>query len=110
MRLFLAAMLTAATNCANASTVYYVDLVNTATSSIVSLEAAPAGSSHFRALRFGAAPLAGGGASATVAIRKGDEGCLRDLRVGFADGRVLTHRGFDLCKYAGDHADRHSRE
>jgi hypothetical protein len=97
MRAILAATLMLATNCVSAGTVYHVDLVNNATSSIVSLEVARAGSTRFRALRLDTS-LPGGGASATVAIRKGDDGCLRDLRVGLADGRVLTHRRLDVCR------------
>jgi len=95
MRVILAAALTVASSGASAGTVYYVDLVNTTTSSIVSFEVARTGSERFHALRLGA-PLQGG-AGATIAIRKNDDGCLRDLRVVFADGRIVTHRGFDVC-------------
>ena len=98
MRVILAATLILATNCVGAGTVYHVDLVNNATSSIVSLEVARAGSARYHVLHFGAAPLPGGGASATVAIRKGDDGCLRDLRVGLADGRVVMQRGLDVYR------------
>jgi hypothetical protein len=96
MRVILAAALAMASSGVGAGTVYYVDLVNTATSNIVALEVARAGSERFHALRLDAAPLHAG-AAATVAIRKGNDGCLRDLRVVFADGRVVTHRGFDVC-------------
>jgi hypothetical protein len=96
MRVILAAVLTLASSGASAGTVYYVDLVNTATSDIVSLEVASTGSDRFHALRLGAAPLQEG-AAATVPIRKGNDGCLRDLRVAFANGRVVTYRGFDVC-------------
>ena len=43
-------------------------------------------------MQLGDAPLQGGGDSATVAIR--GEGCLRDLRSTFRDGRVLVQRDF----------------
>jgi hypothetical protein len=96
MRVILAAALTLASGVVSADTVYYVDLVNTATSNIVSLEVARTGSERFHALRLGGAPVQRG-AAVTVAIRKSNDGCLRDLRVVFADGRVVTHRGFDVC-------------
>jgi hypothetical protein len=107
MRIILAAALTLASSGVSASTVYYVDLVNTAKSSIVSLEVARSGSERFHVLHLGAAPLQEG-AAATVAIRKGNDRCLRDLRVVFADGRVVTHRGFDVCaqRSAGAEGDQ----
>lgn len=98
MRAVLAASLILATNCVSAGTVYHVDLVNKATSSIVSIEVARGGSTRYHALHFAVVPLPGGGESATVAIRQGDDGCLRDLRVGLADGRVVTQRGLDVCR------------
>ncbi len=108
MRIILAAALTLASSVASAGTVYYVDLVNTATSDIVSLEVARAGSERFHALRLGAVPLQEGAAT-TVAIRNSNDGCLRDLRVVFADGRVVTHRGFDLCAQRSGVAEGNKR-
>jgi hypothetical protein len=96
---FLAALFAGISSPAFAGTVYYIDLINTATTSIVSFEAVLTGSDRYHSVLLGNTPLRGGGASATIAIRKGEDGCLRDLRVGFADGRVLTHRDFNICKY-----------
>jgi hypothetical protein len=90
-----------------AETVYYVDIVNTSPSDVVAFDAAPAGSTHFRSVLPGGARLQGGGESATIAIRKGDAGCRRDLRIAFDDGRVLTHRGFNICRDQGYHTERH---
>jgi len=94
---------------AYAGTVYYVDIVNTAASDVVSFEVATPGSDRFHAVRLGNAPLHGGGEAATIAIRKGEDGCTRDFRIGFSDGRVVTHHGFNLCRYASYHTDRYLR-
>jgi hypothetical protein len=103
-----AAALAAFSNVATAGTVYYLDIVNTASSSIVSLGVARPGSERFHAILVDSKPLQGGGASATVAIRKSeDEGCIRDLRIGFADGRVLTHHDFNICKGVTYHTGRY---
>src|SRR5258708_31399266 len=90
---------------ASAGPVYYVDIVNTAANDVVSFEVAPAGSDRFRSVLLGNAPLRGGGEAATIAIRKGDDGCTRDFRIGFSDGRVVTHRSFNLCRYSTYHTD-----
>jgi hypothetical protein len=108
MRLLVfAALLAAFANSASAGVVYYVDLINTSPSDIVSFKVAAAGTDRFHSILLGDRPLQGGGASATVGIREGDDGCKRDLRIGFADGRVLTHRGFNVCKYASYHTDHY---
>lgn len=91
-----------------ASTVY-VDIINTSASDVVSFEVALAGSDRFHSVLLGKGPLRGGGEAATIAIRKGEEGCKRDVRIGFSDGRVLTHHGFDICHYGTDHTDRYLR-
>lgn len=90
------------------ASVHYVDVFNTTASSIVSFEAAAAGTERFRSIVLAAGPLQGGGASATAAF-DGGESCLRDLRITFADGRVLLHRGFDVCRSATYHAGRYLR-
>ena len=108
-KVLFAAFLAGLSNLAAAGTVYYIDLVNTAASSITSFEVALPGSDRFHSILPGLMPLQGGGEPATIAIRKGDDGCLRDLRVGFADGRVLVHRDFNLCKYRSYHTDQYLR-
>jgi len=97
--LLATAMLAGALHPAHAATVYYLDLVNASPSAVVAFDVAPAGSGRFHSVLSGHAPLHGDGAAATVAIRKGDSGCLRDLRVRFADGRLRTHRYFDVCRF-----------
>lgn len=98
LRALLAAALLATTlHAARAGTVYYVDLVNASPSAIVAFDVARPGSDRFRSVLPERAPLQGDGAAATIAIRKGDSGCLRDVRVRFADGRSRTHRYLDLC-------------
>jgi hypothetical protein len=96
--LLLAAACAAISSPALAGTVYEVDLVNTAQSSIVSLEVARTGSDHFRKVTFVKAPALANGESVTARIREGGGGCLRDLRIGLADGSVVTHRRLDVCR------------
>lgn len=94
----LALLLVAITAHANAEHVptRYFDLVNAAHDSVTSLAVAPAGSGAFRDIDIGA-PLRGGLTSTTVQIP--DEGCLRDFRVVFRDGRALIYRDIDVCRY-----------
>ena len=96
--------------CAHAvETRHYLDLVNTAQDSITSFAAAPAGSGRFVEANVGT--LHGGGNAATVAIAAvaGRDGCLQDLRIGFVNGRVLTQKNFDVCRYRSYHTGRYLR-
>ncbi len=104
-----AALLLVASTAARAGTTHYVDFINTADSSVTSLQVAAAGSDQFRAIRLGSAPLQGGGALMTFAVGNDAAGCLHDLRIGFADGRVLTHHAFDVCKYRSYHTGLYLR-
>ena len=109
MRVFIViAVLLGASNASRAEVVHYVDHVNTAKSSITSFAVAAPGSNEFRELPLGK-PLQGGGDSTTIAIRKDDTGCQRDLRTTFADGRVLIQRNFDVCKNRSDHVGQYLR-
>src|SRR5687768_4603992 len=83
-------------SCARRAPTRYFDLVNAAHDSVTSLAVAPAGSGAFRDIDIGG-PLRGGLTSTTVQIP--DEGCLRDFRVGFRDGRALVYRDVDVCRY-----------
>jgi hypothetical protein len=76
---------------------HYVNVYNSARSSIVVFEAAPAGTGAFRPIALADQPVHGGGDSAMIAFRKQDGGCLRDLRATFADGRVLLVKDYDVC-------------
>jgi hypothetical protein len=107
MRLLSLPLLFIATPCL-AATVHYVEVYNTARSSIVAFESAAPGTDGFGPVALTDFPLQGGGASATATFG-GTEGCLRDLRIRFADGRVLLHRGFDVCRSATYHTDRYLR-
>lgn len=95
--LLATALLAGALHPAHAGTVYYIDLTNAAPGAIVAFDVAQPGTERFHSVLPGHAPLPGDGAAATITVRKGDGGCLRDLRVRFADGRSRTHRNFDLC-------------
>jgi len=85
---------------------HYVDFYNTAPASVIHVETAPAGTLIFQPVALGDHPLHGGGDSLTLALPYA-EGCLRDLRITFADGRLLEHKGFDVCKYRSYHTGRY---
>ena len=85
---------------------HYVDFYNTAPASVIRVETAPTGTLAFRPAALGDRPLHGGGDSLTLALPYA-EGCRRDLRITFADGRVLEHMGFDICKYRSYHTGRY---
>lgn len=76
---------------------HYLNIYNTAPSSLVGIATAPAGSRAFREVPLGGKPVQGGGDSTTVAF-DGKGGCLRDLRLTFADGRVLMNKDFNVCR------------
>lgn len=99
--LFACAMLPAA---AGAQT-HYLEVYNDAPSSLVALAVAPAGTEVFREVALGDRPLQGGGNAVTVEL-DGKEGCRRDLRATFADGRSTLSRGFDVCRYRSYHTGR----
>ena len=105
MRAAILALICAMPIIANAQS-HYLDIYNTAPSSLVAFAVAPAGSGAFRDLPI-AGSLHGGGDSTTVATNGG--GCLRDLRLVFADGRVLMHRDFNVCRYRSYHTGRYWR-
>ena len=93
--LIAAACLVLMSASASASAVYRVHFVNNAASSIVALDVAPAGTARYRPVFTGRAPLASGVAS-SVAIHGAHDGCRRDFRITFADGKVANQR-IDLC-------------
>lgn len=115
-QVFLAAPLlaaAAATHAGGDSRTHYVELVNRAHASVVSLAAAPAGTGAFQEQVMDG-PLHGGGDSATIGLR--GTGCRYDLRFVFRDGRTLVYRGADACRArvvrirplpAGDASGRH---
>lgn len=74
----------------------YVQLVNHADDSIVSMRVAPHASGAFADVPL-AQRLQGGGDSQTVAVQR--QGCRYDLRFAFADGRSLRYEDVDLCRY-----------
>lgn len=76
----------------------YLELINRAHDSIVSLAIAAEGSDAFRDLPVDA-PLQGGGHATTLAIS--GEVCRYDIRISFRDGRSLLYKGVDICRYRG---------
>lgn len=76
----------------------YLELINRANDSIVSLAIAAEGSDAFRDLPMDA-PLQGGGNATTLAIS--GEVCRYDIRISFRDGGSLLYKGVDVCRYRG---------
>ncbi|MBS0582803.1 MAG: hypothetical protein JSS42_06850 [Proteobacteria bacterium] len=97
-KILLAALLAGLSNVASADVVYHLDLNHPAIR-IVSFEVAPRGSDRFHPVpvRIHAQDPEG---TVTVALHRGSGGCMRDLRIGFADGRRAVRRDFDVCKLA----------
>jgi hypothetical protein len=102
------ALITIVPAIANAQT-YYIDIYNTAPSSIESFAVAPAGTQAFRDIALADRTVHGGGDSVTVAFDKADGGCLRNFRTRFVDGRVLIQNGFNMCKFRSYHTGRYWR-
>ena len=73
----------------------YFNLVNASHDSVTALAVAPAGSDAYARIELGP-PLRGGVTSTTLEIPDGE--CLRDISVGFADGRTLLYPGIDVCR------------
>ena len=74
----------------------YLQLVNHAFDSVVTVQAAPHGQPGLQSIAL-ERPLRGGGDGQTVTLAGG--ACAYDLRFGFADGRALRYEGVDLCRY-----------
>ena len=106
MRTLLFALIVAVPASACAQT-YYLDIYNTAPESLVAFAQAPAGGGTFHPIILADTPVQGGGDSATVAFQKADGGCLRDLRLTFADGRTLIHPRFNVCRFGSYHTGRY---
>lgn len=83
----------------------YLQLVNRAPDSVMSLATASAGDDAFRNVPL-AEPLHGGEAT-TVQVAGG--GCRHDVRVEFRNGRTLVYRDVDVCRKGGLYIDRAPR-
>lgn len=90
-----------------ADRLHYIELVNTAHDRIRSFSVAAAGTTDFREVELGALSLQGGGDSATIGI--GGDGCLRDFRTVFDNGRTLIQQKFNVCKYRSYHTGQYLR-
>jgi hypothetical protein len=100
IKILLAAALAGLSNLASADVAYYVDLTDNVRH-ITSFDVAMPGSDRFRHLLISSRPFAESGSAITIVIREGDSGCMRDLRIGFADGSRIVQRNFDLCALPG---------
>jgi hypothetical protein len=99
-KILLAAVLAGLSNLASADVAYYVDLTDNVRR-ITSFEIAKPGSSHFRPVLVNSHPFADSGNTVTIVVRESDGSCLRDLRIGFADGSRVVQHDFDLCALPG---------
>lgn len=108
MRTLITALLIAVSGNAFADPVHYIELVNTAPTSITAFAVAAPGSDDYREIGLGGKPVHGGGDSTTIAIADG-EGCLRDFRTQFGDGRVLVQKSFNICKLRSYHTGQYLR-
>ena len=107
MRMLWIAGIVAASQAVAADSVHYIELVNTARTSLSSFAVAAAGSGDFHEIPLGSTRLQGGGDSTTIGV-SGD-GCLRDFRLEFADGRVLMQKNFNVCKVRSYHTGQYLR-
>jgi len=107
MRVFLIAGILAAARVCAADSTHYVELVNTARASLSSFAVAAAGSGDYHPVPLGATALQGGGDSTTIGIA--GDGCLRDFRAEFADGRVLVQKNFNVCQVRSYHTGQYLR-
>lgn len=74
---------------------HYLEIVNRANDSAVSLAFAAAGSDEYVEIPL-REPLRGGGGSTTVRIPS--DGCSHDIRFVFRDGKSMVYRGVDVCR------------
>ncbi len=97
--LFVAALL-ATSRVLGADDVDHLDLVNASESTITSVAVAKADSNIFRtAIDDRRRPIfLESGETLTISTRLREGGCLRDLRVKFGNGKVLSECMFDICK------------
>lgn len=93
-KLVIAMLLATLSNVAFADMIYHIDLAY-ADDHITSFEVAARGSDRFHAVPI---QVQSPGDTVTVAIRRTSGDCIRDLRIGFANGRRVVHRDFDICK------------
>ncbi len=93
-KIVVALLLAVLSNAAMAEMVYEIDLSDGA-DRITSFEIAAHGSDRFRPVPI---KVLDSGNGVTISVRQGDGGCIRDLRIVFADGHRLVRRDFDICK------------
>ena len=93
--LFAAAACIVAGAAAAQERTHYLEIVNRANDSAVSVASAAAGSDEYVEIPL-REPLRGGGGATTVRI-PGD-GCSRDFRFVFRDGKSMVYRGIDVCR------------
>lgn len=100
----LGAVLTWASACTT-TPARYVNFINDGRDIVVSIEQAEPGTSHwFHNMLDG--PLAGGYAGQSLLSISTERGCLQDIRILFADRKMLTITALDVCRVPTLHIGR----
>lgn len=81
-----------------ADSLHTIVVINDTRSRIDTFAIAPAGSARWTELNFKAIEESGFDYAVRVQFHD-DEGCFRDLRTTFSDGRRMFARNFNLCQY-----------
>jgi hypothetical protein len=100
----LGAMLTMISACTT-TRARYVDFINDGQDTVVSIEQAQPGTNRwFRTMLD--EPLAGGNIGQSKLSISTEQGCLQDIRILFADQKMLTITALDVCRVPTLHIGR----
>ncbi|SHL69931.1 hypothetical protein SAMN05428972_0776 [Rhodanobacter sp. OK091] len=92
----LGAMLTLASGCAM-TRARYVNFINDGQDTVVSIEQAQPGTNRWVRTALDG-PLAGGYIGQSILSISTERGCLQDIRILFADRKMLTITALDVCR------------
>ena len=100
----LGAMLTLASGCAM-TRARYVNFINDGQDTVISIEQAQPGTNHWARTALDG-PLAGGYIGQSILSISTERGCLQDIRILFADRKMLTITALDVCRVPTLHIGR----
>jgi hypothetical protein len=100
----LGAMLTLASGCAMTQT-RYVNFINDGQDTVISIEQAKPGTNRWVRNMLDR-PLAGGYVGRSILPISTERGCLQDIRILFADRKMLTITALDVCSVPTLHIGR----
>lgn len=92
----LAAMLTVASACST-TRARYVNFINDGQDTVISIEQAQPGTNRWVRTALDG-PLAGGYIGQSILSISTEQGCLQDIRILFADQKMLTITALDVCR------------